>query len=387
MTETAKHRILCVDDEPNILAGLSLHLRRLYELQTATSGAAGLEILERDRSIAVVLSDMRMPGMDGATFLARARQVAPSAIRMLLTGTADIDAAVAAINEGQIFRFLFKPCPATRLQVAVAAAVEQHELITAERVLLEQTLHGSIKALTDILALVSPISFGRATRIKQLVSDLAAQLAIRERWQVEVAAMLSQIGYLALPPETAEKAYYGHALTDEEQRLVSRLPALTEELLGNIPRLEAVQEILRRYPKPYQHGDAPQSDALRRLINQGAQLLKVAVDFDALESREGVSASVALSAMRSRAGQYASDVLQALIAIRGTDEFADVREVSTDNLRVGMVLAEDVKMQGGALFVARGYQITSRFLERLRNHPATTAHADRWRVYVRPRQE
>jgi response regulator RpfG family c-di-GMP phosphodiesterase len=146
-------------------------------------------MLAREPAVAVIMSDMRMPGMDGATFLARARQVAPDAVRMLLTGQADVDAAAAAINEGQIFRFLTKPCPPPMLLAAFASAVEQHELITAERVLLEQTLHGSIKTLTDVLALVSPTSFGRATRIKQLVSDLAERLAIRERWQVEVAAM------------------------------------------------------------------------------------------------------------------------------------------------------------------------------------------------------
>jgi FixJ family two-component response regulator len=198
--------------------------------------------------MAVVVSDMRMPGMDGAAFLAEVRSRWPEVVRMLLTGQSDIESAIAAINKGQIFRFLTKPCPPPALLAAVQAAVAQHELITAERVLLEQTLHGSIKALTDMLALVSPVSFGRATRVKQLVSDIAGHLGLKERWQVEVAAMLSQIGHMTLPAETAERVYYGRALSNDEQRLVARLPGLTESLLGNIPRLETVREIQRTYP-------------------------------------------------------------------------------------------------------------------------------------------
>src|SRR5437868_1164007 len=147
MQTEGRPKILCVDDEPNILAGLALHLERRYEVATATSGAAGLEYLERDGSTAVVLSDMRMPEMDGAAFLSQVRQLRPDSVRLLLTGQTDIAAAIAAINQGQIFRFLSKPCPPDILMDAVKAAVEQHRLVTSERVLLEQTLRGSIKTL------------------------------------------------------------------------------------------------------------------------------------------------------------------------------------------------------------------------------------------------
>jgi response regulator RpfG family c-di-GMP phosphodiesterase len=382
MAAKSKPRILCVDDEPQILEGLSPHLRRHYELDTATSGLAALEMLAREPTVAVIMSDMRMPGMDGATFLARARQLAPDAVRMLLTGQADIDAAAAAINEGQIFRFLTKPCPPPTLLAAFGSAVEQHELITAERVLLEQTLHGSIKTLTDVLALVSPTSFGRATRIKQLVSDLAERLAIRERWQVEVAAMLSQLGCITLPAETAESVYYGRPLSADEQKLVDRLPALTEELLGNIPRLEAVREILKTYPKPYRSDDSVQSDPRKRIVAQGAQLLKVAVDFDALESSEVASSSLAVDTLRGRVSQYAPEVLQALVAVRGGEQASEVRELPASELRSGMILAQDVKLPNGVLLVARGYVVNERFLERLRNFTPGPSRKVTWRVVV-----
>src|SRR5205823_11426086 len=128
-------------------------LRRRFDVASATSGADGLAALEKATgAVAVVISDMRMPAMNGAAFLAQVRQRWPDTVRMLLTGQSEIEAAIAAVNEGQIFRFLSKPCPADQLLAAVMAAVAQHDLITAERVLLEQTLHGSIKTLTEILS-------------------------------------------------------------------------------------------------------------------------------------------------------------------------------------------------------------------------------------------
>jgi len=132
--------VLCVDDEPQVVEGLCRILRRHYRVLTATSGAAGLDILEREKDIAVIVSDMRMPQMDGATFLRRARTLAPEAIRILLTGQSDPASAVAAINEGQIFHFLSKPCPAPELLAAIGNAVSQHRQIAIGRLLLEQNL-------------------------------------------------------------------------------------------------------------------------------------------------------------------------------------------------------------------------------------------------------
>lgn len=146
MISAERYRILCVDDEAGVLEGLDLILGRRFRVETATSGAAGLDTLERCRDVAVVISDMRMPHMDGAAFLSKVRTVAPDAIRILLTGQADMRSAVSAVNEGQIFRFLTKPCAPASLTAAIDAACEQRRLLTAEKVLLEETLQGSIKA-------------------------------------------------------------------------------------------------------------------------------------------------------------------------------------------------------------------------------------------------
>jgi response regulator RpfG family c-di-GMP phosphodiesterase len=364
-----KPRILCVDDEPNVLEGLTLNLGRRYDVQTAGSGAAALELLHNDPQRAVIISDMRMPGMDGATFLAKARVAAPEAVRILLTGQTDIESAILAVNGGQIFRFLTKPCAPPDLLAAIGSAVEQHELITSQRVLLEQTLHGSIKALTEVLSLTNPAAFGRATRIKQVVSELAEQLALKERWQVEIAAMLSQLGHITLPAETAEKLYFGHSLSAEEQRLVDKLPAVTEQLLSGIPRLELVRAILADYPRPFRGATRP--NLTDDVVYAGAQLLKLAVDYDAVESH-GAKGALAVDKLRAHAEQYDPSVLAALAALRAKATGDDVRETLLGQLVAGMVLAEDVKMTNGVLLAARGHEVSQRFLERIRNSPKGT---------------
>ncbi|MBC8133139.1 MAG: response regulator [Deltaproteobacteria bacterium] len=382
-TPSLRPRILCVDDEQAVLDGLSLHLRRRYDVVTATSGLQGLEVLQRDATIAVVMSDMRMPGMDGSAFLGRARQVVPNAVRMLLTGQSDLNSAIAAVNEGGIFRFLAKPCPPPTILAAVEAAMEQNRLVTAERVLLEQTLHGSIKVLTDILSLTNPVSFGRATRIKQLVTELAEKLDVRDKWQLEVAAMLSQLGTITLPAETVEKLYYNRPLTPEEQKMVARAPVLTEQLVRNIPRLETVAEILAAYVKPLKRADAAPDDPHKTQVDLCAQLLRTALDFDSLDS-QGNSAALAIDTMRSRLDRYEGRVLDALADLRGAQgPRLGIREVYLSVLCVGMVFVDDVKTTNGMLLVARGFEITPGFLERTRNMKPGTVK-EPLRVVMRP---
>lgn len=366
MDSTRRTRILCVDDEPAVLEAVSLQLQRLFDVVVADGGPAGLALLERDRGIAVVLSDMDMPEMNGATFLGRVRNRCPDVVRVLLTGKANIGSAIAAVNEGQIFRFLTKPCPLAQLLATARAAVEQHRLITAERVLLEQTLHGSVKALMDVLALTSPAAFGRATRLKRLVTDLADRLGVVERWQVEMAALLSQLGVISLPQEVVDKLHLGQVLDDEQQNMVDRVPEITEQLLANIPRLEAVRSILARYTKQNLAAEPLSEDPALRTTQVGARLLRVALHYDALEAR-GQGGARAVEAMRDGAGVHDPKMLEALARTRGAEHARPLlREVPLAGLSAGMVFTEDVRLRNGVLLCARGYEVTPGFLQRVR---------------------
>ncbi|MFH1417727.1 MAG: response regulator, partial [Planctomycetota bacterium] len=133
-------KILCVDDDPNILNAYRRGLRRLFEIETAEGGAEGLEAIASQGPFAVVVSDMRMPGMDGIQFLTAVKKRAPESVRIMLTGNADQQTAMDAVNEGSIFRFLTKPCPPEHLAKALTAGIEQYRLITAEKELLGKTL-------------------------------------------------------------------------------------------------------------------------------------------------------------------------------------------------------------------------------------------------------
>src|SRR5580704_10000807 len=224
MSSQHRPRVLCVDDEPRVVEGLVLHLRKDYEVHTALSGAEALKVLKELGGAAVVVSDMRMPGMDGATLLHHVMSVFPDATRILLTGEAGRDAAIDAVNKAHIFRFLIKPCPPEQLKAAVEAGVMQHRLIGAERTILKETLIGCIKALVDVLAIVNPVAFGRASRLKRLAVSFAGTLQCGDFWQLEAAALLSQIGYLSLPAELVEKLYFGERLTPEEKTLAEGVP-------------------------------------------------------------------------------------------------------------------------------------------------------------------
>jgi response regulator RpfG family c-di-GMP phosphodiesterase len=360
-------RVLCVDDEPRVLEGLRDSLRRSFDVHVAESGAAGLALLERDPDgYAVVISDMRMPGMSGAAFLSQARRVAPNAVRMLLTGHADLDAAIAAVNDGQLFRFLTKPCSREELLRACAAALGQHRLLVAERVLLEQTLRGSISALVDVLALTNPAAFGRAMRLRSGVQVLADRMEIDDRWEVEIAAMLVQLGAVTLPDATAERLYAGAVLSEAEQLMVAVVPAATQRILGHIPRLEGVTQILADVERPFRgEGETP---------SMGARMLRIVADFDELESR-GTTRPAALATMRSRNGVYDPRLLDAYALARGAGEPIErVVELRLVDLQPGMTLADDVRHRNGSLLIGRGYTVTAALIQRLEHLPRGDLH-------------
>lgn len=163
---------------------------------------------------------------------------------MILTGQADLQSTIAAVNEGHIFRFLCKPCPPEQLGAAIDDGLKQHRLVTAEKVLLEQTLGGAIKLLIEILGMVRPAAFSRTARLQRYVDDLAADLGLRPAWQWGVAAMTSQLGFLALPEEVLAKVEAAQSLRDDERRLYESHPEIAQKLLTGIPRLEEVAVIV-----------------------------------------------------------------------------------------------------------------------------------------------
>lgn len=127
------NRVLLVDDDPNILAAFQRQLRKKADIQTALSGAAGLEILKSGDPFAVVVTDYCMPEMNGIEFLSQVRRISPDSVRMLLTGSADLAAAIQAVNQGNIFRFLTKPCASEELLEVLKVGIEEYRRIHKQR--------------------------------------------------------------------------------------------------------------------------------------------------------------------------------------------------------------------------------------------------------------
>jgi response regulator RpfG family c-di-GMP phosphodiesterase len=360
-------RILCVDDEPSVLQGFGLTLRRHFRLTTATSGNEALSKLSQEEPFAVVMSDMRMPGMSGATLLARVREVAPSSVRILLTGHSDFNSAVEAVNEGQIFRFLSKPCPPDMLIKTLWAGGDQHRLLTIEKELLEKTLRGAIQALSAILDLAQPRTFGRALRVQRMARKAMETHDSAELWPIEVAAAVSQLGCITVPAEVADRALSGKPLSAAERAMVDRVPAMTLQILGNLPRLEKVTEILENLDARYDGQGRPTSAPRGTFLPFGARLLHVLFDYDQLDAAEHHRAEI-FKIMRGRPGVYDPAIVDAWEAtLNRQAEVAGVQTLRLADLRPGMVLATDLKTAGGTLLMTRGHELTASSLERLRN--------------------
>ena len=356
-------KILFVDDEENILHSIKRELRKRFDIHTAGSGAEALEILKSQGPFAVIISDMRMPLMDGVQLLSKVKDLYPDVVRLMLTGNADQETAIEAVNKGQIFRFLSKPCPTATLVTAIALAQRQYRLITAERELLDQTLKGSISVLSELLGLANPMAFSSGSRIKKIVGELADGLSLPNLWQYEVAALMSQIGCITLPNETLAKVYAGLPLDAEEEAMYRSHPQTGARLLARIPRLDAVAAIIANQLTDY--GDF-RDDTIDEDIALGAQILRIALDHDLLLYR-GKRHQEALSEMRQDIGKYNPAVLDLLEQTRFDRKEEQIMSVDIDELRVGMIVERNIVSTNDVLIIPKGQEITWPILQGLRN--------------------
>ena len=355
-----------------LLATIDRVLQNRFNVVLEPDPKRALTLLESPHTFAAIISDLRMPGVSGLGLLQSARRVAPHTPRILISGGAELADTVSAVNDCQVFRILIKPFPAQSLLDAIVAAVEQYRLGMSERVLLEETLQGSVQALAELFLLVQPAAFGRAMRLRRHVSDLARYLGVARKWDIEIAALLSQIGSVTLSAETLDRWYHGRALTEAEAAEVKFLPTTALSVVANIPRLESVKEILRLQDEPASGVELP----------PGARMLAIARDFDELIAR-GETAEHALSIMEGRDGRYDSEYLQAFRQLRSdTAPSAEIREIMLSDVRTSMVLASDVHSPTGLLLIARGQRVTPALLQRVRSQWSGFASACPVRVIL-----
>lgn len=359
-------KILFVDDEPAVLDGYRRLLHKDFAIDTAVGAPQALEKISAAAidPYVVVVSDMRMPEMDGAQFLARVRTIFPDTVRIALTGYADIQMAMDAVNEGSIFRFLTKPCDKETLGKALTAALVQYRLIIAEKQLLEQTLSGAIHVLTEVLSLVNPAAFSRAVRIRRYVQHIVSQLHLEAGWRFEIASMMSQLGCVTLDTDTIEAVYGGRKLSVEEQTRFDAHPKVAAQLLSNIPRLEPVARMIEQQNSACTAANTAAKEQ-QDIVALGAQILKITLAYDQLIN-SGHGHGQALTILRSKPDQYERAVVDALSEVK-LETRMEVRTVNIADLECEMVLQEDVRTDKGVLVVSKGQQITYPLFVRLRN--------------------
>ncbi|HAU59492.1 MAG TPA: hypothetical protein DHU78_01625 [Opitutae bacterium] len=357
------NKILCVDDEESILRGFQLNLRKDFELHLASNGKEGLEVFEREKGFALVLSDMRMPEMDGATMLSEIKKVDHEVVTVLLTGHTDFESAIAAVNEGNVFRMLSKPCPPETLIKVLKDGLNQHDLITSKRILLDQTLRGAVDALAQSLSTAKPLFFGRAQRVRRVAKEIGDMMQIPHTWRLDVASVFSQLAYISIPESVSEDVYHNRKLSPEVKRIIQNLPEDTQRIINKIPGLEEVGEILSKLDVQHRFETDDGSG-----VRTAASILKVALDYDYYE-QQGHDKNLIVQTLNSRKNDYdpkVTGILSQLLLV--AEQSFRLDEVPIKRLEVGMRLAQDLRLDDGFLVASSGADIDLQLLKVIRNY-------------------
>ncbi len=381
--------VLFVDDEPNVLAGYKRSLRNDFNVITAESGKKAFEIMAASPPFAVIVSDFKMPEMNGVDFLYAARLNSPDSIRVMLTGFADIQTTMDAVNEGNIFRILTKPCPLPRLLKMLTDSVRQHELIMSEKELLNKTLKGSIKVLVEILSIANPLAFSQASQILKIATKLSANLDPDIKWQIEIAALLSQIGCVALPTEILEKRNSGQNLNPKEKELYLSHPQIGKSLIKNIPRLEDVAEAIAcQFTRFLPTGEAMKTENDSR-VSIIARILKHATDLNSSfdEKISGIPSEELFQQLVNSHTVNSSESgvkMQAeqIVELRNYRDNCELRSLLLENLEPGMVVGQNIIDKNGVSLVSEGHELSVALIKRLGNIAESSGILEPLKIYV-----
>ncbi len=422
--EGAQASVLLVDDEPNILTSLKRLLRgEGYAIRSAGGGAEALELLEAAPAD-LVLSDMRMPGMDGVALLSQVRERWPSTGRIILTGYSDMHATIAAVNEGGVHRYMTKPWNDDDLKLTVRSALERKHLIDErDRLLalterqnlelqflnegledavrartmevrqtasflelsnkkLKETFLNTLRVFANLIELRQKNLGGHSKRVADLARRLADRLGLREHevHDVTVAGLLHDVGKIGWPDELLATPF--NTMKGEDRGLAMRHPAVAETALLELENLHAAAKLIRHHHERFDGLGYP--DGLAGLdIPMGSRILTVVNEFDALQlgslSQRRYSRAEALNAIRdSRGKRYDPMVADAFLELMGERQAAaPVGEtggthIAALHLEPGMRLARNLFDHDGVLLLSRGYVLDDLLIGQMRKYENLT---------------
>jgi response regulator RpfG family c-di-GMP phosphodiesterase len=410
--------ILCVDDEPNILSALRRLFRaRGYQVLLAPSGQAGLELLERE-AVDLVISDMRMPEMDGARFLEQVRSRWPDPVRLLLTGYADITSIIEAINRGEIYRYITKPwddndillivhealarraleLEKKRLQALAsrqneelrtfnahlealvrarsAKLLDANDLLQGANDKLKSNFITSVKVFTALVELRGGNLAGHARRVADLARRLALKCALDEKLAQEIfiAALLHEVGKVGFADELLATPVV--RMDVPQLALYRSHPARAEQLLMPLQDLKGSVDIIAAQLERFDGAGFP-----KRLVGNsiplGARILALASDYDNLQmgalAQRHLTPDEALAVIVQGSGKrYDPAIVPVFVELLAAVAYADTAPaavcetpVMASALQVGMVLSRDLITPSGLLMLSTDHLLDDRMIRKI----------------------
>jgi response regulator RpfG family c-di-GMP phosphodiesterase len=348
------NRILLVDDEVNILNSYRRNLRNKFKFDVAQSGSDALKLMTNNK-YAVIITDMQMPVMDGVELLKLIKLMTPNTVRMMLTGNADQKTAIDALNIGDIFRFINKPCSHQDLCVLIEAGIDQHNLIVAEKVLLNKTLKGTINVLSEVLTIVNPKIFTHTLQIKKYMLDLADTLNMPVSWSFEPMIQLSQLGCVMFPD--TDLSISSETLSLEQRNMIDRHPCLAADLIRKIPRMNHIAHTILYQEKCFNGEGIPIDDVKGENIPYGARMLKVVLDFLRFKN-SGSTINQASMQLSDQSQLYDPKILTAFKKSIGSSSDISHKLVNLADLTENMIIEEEIRTDTGLLVVSKGQEIS-----------------------------
>lgn len=404
-----ENTILFVDDEQNILNSLTRVFRREgYDILTAGSGEEGLEKIKANK-VAVVVSDHRMPGMEGVEFLSKVKEISPSTIRFMLTGYADIKSVIGAINNGEVYRYITKPWNDDDLKLTIRGGFEHYRIVEENKVLHELTARqnaelfslnqgleakvaektrkirenffGFVRLFADLMELYDQHVGGHSKRVAALSRGLADKIGLKpgEVDMVETAALLHNIGLIGIPRDILEKEE--QYLQENEKALLKQNPILSQDLLSSIGELKPVGNIIRSHMEKYDGKGYP--DGIKGTdIHIGARIIAVCKLFDGMslfpskkplaevfeiiknERGKGLDPAV-VDMFFELLKEYKEEDIHSIAPIpSGIKQDVTVQITAA---KPGMVLAKNLVTGSGRLLITKGTTLTVPLIEKVKN--------------------
>jgi response regulator RpfG family c-di-GMP phosphodiesterase len=363
-------KVLFVDDESSILSSFQSFMRRGGLIPFTLNDPMQIDaILEAEGPFAVVMSDQRMPGIDGVEVFSRVAHLHPETERIMVTGFSDYEDTVRAINEGQIRHFVKKPWDEQELRTLLDDSVQRYNLLQERRFLLDQvqeknkeleellegTVAGTGRLLSDVIGYVNPHAAGQVQRVRRLgnaILTMIPDVAPEERWEVQRALDLFNLGLSFIPPwiqVTLNKDGLGSI---DRFRVAQNHHLLTYGLLEKIPRFSGVAQSIRFMKKNFDgSGEPVEIQRKGEEIPLGARLLHILLNLER-QSSEHFKGREVLRQMQRQSGRYDPKLLKIMLGERIThDRTSGETTISLVDLKPGMVLLESVMTPDGQLLI------------------------------------